>query len=142
MAENAPQRDFQLRDVFNGLRRIGRTGAPWRWMPLDLPPRQVVYQQSQRWIKSGVFGSLAHDLRAVQQIAGGRKESQTAAIIDSRTLQLTPGSVARAGYDGAKRWKGSKVQLAVDTLDFAVWRVIMSACLKPWLAHIFLPSPS
>jgi transposase len=116
MTEDAPQRDFPLREVFNGLRYIVRTGAPWRWMPHDLPPWHVVYQQSQRWIKAGVFESLAHDLRAVLRIADGRKESPTTAIIDSRTLQSTPESGARAGYDGAKRRKGSKVHLAVDTL--------------------------
>jgi len=116
MTEDAPQRDFPLREVFNGLRYIVRTGAQWRWMPHDLPPWHVVYQQSQRWIKAGVFESLVHDLRAVLRIADGRKESPTAAIIDSRTLQSTPESGARAGYDGAKRRKGSKVHLAVDTL--------------------------
>jgi transposase len=116
MTEDAPQRDFPLREVFNGLCYIVRTGAPWRWMPHDLPPWNVVYQQSQRWIKAGVFESLAHDLRAVLRIADGRKESSTAAIIDSRTLQSTPESGGRAGYDGAKRRKGSKVHLAVDTL--------------------------
>jgi len=116
MTEDAPQRDFPLREVFNGLRWIVRTGAPWRWMPHDLPPWNVVYQQSQRWIKAGVFESLVYDLRAVLRIAEGRKESPTAAIIDSRTLQSTPESGARAGYDGAKRRKGSKVHLAVDTL--------------------------
>jgi transposase len=116
MTEDAPQRDFPLREVFNGLRYIIRTGAQWRWMPHDLPPWHVVYQQSQRWIKAGVFESLVHDLRAVLRIAEGRKESPTAAILDSRTLQSTPESGGRAGYDGAKRRKGSKVHLAVDTL--------------------------
>src|SRR5205085_7118879 len=38
------------------------------------------------------------------------------AIFDSRTLQSTPESGPRAGYDGAKRRKGSKVHMAVDTL--------------------------
>jgi transposase len=116
MTEEAPQREYPLREVFNGLRYIVGTGAQWRWMPHDLPPWHVVYQQSQRWIKAGVFESLVHDLRAVLRIADGRKESPTAAIIDSRTLQSTPESGARAGYDGAKRRKGSKVHLAVDTL--------------------------
>ena len=116
MTEDAPQREYPLREVFNGLRYIVGTGAQWRWMPHDLPPWQVVYQQSQRWIKAGVFESLVDDLRAVLRIADGRKESPTAAIIDSRTLQSTPESGARAGYDGAKRRKGSKVHLAVDTL--------------------------
>jgi transposase len=116
MTEDAPQRDFPLREVFNGLRYIVRTGAQWRWMPHDLPPWHVVYQQSQRWIKAKVFEALVHDLRAVLRIADGRKEGPTAAIFDSKTLQSTPESGERAGYDGAKRRKGSKVHLAVDTL--------------------------
>jgi transposase len=74
----------------------------------------------ERWINADVFESLAHDLRAVLRIADGRKKSPTAGIIDSRTLQSTPESRGRAGYDGAKRRKGSKVHLAVDTL----WRLI------------------
>jgi transposase len=116
MTEDAPQREFPLREVFNGLRWIVRTGAQWRWLPHDLPPWPVVYQQSRRWMKAGVFGSLVHDLRAVLRIAEGRKENPTAAIFDSRTLQSTPESGGRAGYDGAKRRKGNKVHLAVDTL--------------------------
>jgi len=116
MTEDAPQREYPLREVFNGLRWIVRTGAQWRWMPHDLPPWNVIYQQSQRWMKAGVFESLVYDLRAVLRIADGRKESPTAAIFDSRTLQSTPESGGRAGYDGAKRRKGSKVHLAVDTL--------------------------
>lgn len=116
MKEDAPQREYLLREVFNGLRWIIRTGAQWRWLPHDLPPWCVVYQQSRRWMKAGVFESLVHDLRAVLRIADGRKEGPTAAIFDSRTLQSTPESGGRAGYDGAKRRKGNKVHMAVDTL--------------------------
>jgi transposase len=116
MTEDAPQRDYPLREVFNGLRWIVRGGSPWRMMPHDLPPWYVVYQQTQRWIKAKVFESLVHDLRAVLRIAEGRQEMPTAAIFDSRTLQSTVESGGRAGYDGAKRRKGNKVHLAVDTL--------------------------
>ena len=63
-----------------------------------------------------MFEALVHDLRAVLRIAAGREEEPTAAIFDSRTLQSTPESGARAGYDGAKRRKGNRAHLAVDTL--------------------------
>lgn len=36
--------------------------------------------------------------------------------MDSRTLQSTPESGGRAGYDGGKRRKGSKIHAAVDTM--------------------------
>jgi transposase len=127
MTEDAPQRDFPLREVFNGLRWIVRSGSSWRLMPHDLPPWHVVYQQTQRWIKAKVFESLVHDLRAALRIAEGRKEKPTAAIFDSRTLQSTVESGSRAGYDGAKRRKGNKVHLAVDTLGHVLALCVTAA---------------
>src|SRR5438477_13185906 len=116
MTEDAPQRVYDLREVFNGLRYIARAGAPWRMMPNDLPPWHVVYQQTQRWLSAGVFQAMVDDLRAILRMAQGRNGEPTAVILDSRTLQSSPESGARAAYDGAKRKKGSKVHIAVDTL--------------------------
>jgi transposase len=116
MREDAPQREHPLREVFNGLRYIVRTGMQWRMMPNDLPPWHTVYQQTQRWIKAGVFEEMVHDLRMLMREIDGRSQQPTAAILDSRTLQSTPESGGRAGYDGHKRRKGSKVHMAVDTL--------------------------
>ena len=116
MTPEAPQRIDPLREVFHGLRYAVRTGCPWRALPHDLPPWDVVYYQAQRWIKAGVFEQLVEDLRAVLRLQAGRNPQPTAAILDSRTLQSTPESGARSGYDGAKRRKGSKVHIAVDTL--------------------------
>jgi transposase len=116
MTADAPQRVYELREVFNGLRYIARSGAPWRMLPNDLPPWHVVYQQTQRWLQAGVFQAMVDDLRAILRMAQGRNAEPTAVILDSRTLQSSPESGGRAGYDGAKRKKGSKVHIAVDTL--------------------------
>ncbi len=116
MTEEAPQREHSLREVFNGLRYIVRTGMQWRFMPNDLPPWYTVYQQTQRWVKAGVFEDLVRDLRMLLREIAGRNPQPSAAIFDGRTLQSSPESGARAGYDGHKRRKGSKVHLAVDTL--------------------------
>ncbi len=116
MTEEAPQREHSLREVFNGLRWIVRAGAPWRLLPNDLPPWEAVYQQTQRWLQAGVFEAMVNDLRALLRVAGGRKEQPPEAIFDSRMLQSSPESGTQAGYDGAKRRKGSKTHLAVDTL--------------------------
>ncbi len=114
--EDAPQRDHDLREVFNGLRWVVRTGSPWRYMPHDLPPWEAVYQQTQRWLSAGVFEEMVHDLRVLLRLSEGRASEPTATILDSRTLRSTPESGSRSGYDGAKRKKGSKVHAAVDTL--------------------------
>src|SRR5438309_1790683 len=73
MTEDAPQRVYELREVYNGLRYIARSGAPWRWMPNDLPPWHVVYQQTQRWLGAEVFQAMVHDLREILRMAQGRK---------------------------------------------------------------------
>jgi transposase len=114
--EDSEQREYSLRAVFNGLRYIVRTGGQWRYLPNDLPPWPVVYQQTQRWIRARCFETMVEDLRMLLREFSGRKAQPTAMILDSRTLQSTPESGARAGYDGAKRRKGSKVHAAVDTL--------------------------
>lgn len=116
MHEDAPQREHELREVFNGLRWIVRTGSPWRYMPNDLPPWHSVYQQSRRWLAAGVFEKIVDDLRLILRLIAGRKDQPSAAIMDSRTLQSMPESGHRAGYDGAKKKKGSKIHMAVDTL--------------------------
>ena len=89
MTEAAPQRGHPLRAIFNGLR--------WR-------------------VRAGVFEAIVRDLRMLLRVAEGREPHPSASILDSRTRQSTPESGARAGYDGAKRKKGSKVHMAVDTL--------------------------
>jgi transposase len=109
-------RRHDLRAVFNAVRWLVRTGASWRMMPHDFPPWPAVYQQWQRWVRAGCFEALVHDLRVLLRERAGRAAQPTAMVLDSRTLQSTPESGARAGYDGAKRRKGAKVHAAVDTL--------------------------
>lgn len=57
LPENVGQRSYPLREVFNRLRYIVKTGAAWRWMPNDLPPWEIVYQQAQRWLRAGCLGT-------------------------------------------------------------------------------------
>lgn len=127
MTEAAPQREHSLREVFNGLRWLIRSGGAWRLMPHDLPPWYTVYQQTQRWFKAGVFEAIVDDLRAILRLAEGRQAQPSGIIIDSRTLQSTPESGGRAGYDGGKRKKGSKVHIAVDTLGHLLGLVVTPA---------------
>src|ERR687890_2152325 len=116
LPEDAGQRVHDLRDVLDALRWVVRSGSPWRYLPKDFPPWEAVYQQTRRWLAAGCFEAIVHDLRAVLRFAAGRDPEPTAAILDSRTLRSTPESGGRAGYDGAKRQKGSKLHAAVDTL--------------------------
>ncbi len=116
MKEDAPQRQHELREVFDALRWMVRSGSPWRYLPNDFPRWDVVYQPTQRWLRAGCFEAMVEDLRMVLRVFDKRKPTPSAAIYDSRTLSSTPESGARAGYNGHKKTKGSKVHVAVDTV--------------------------
>jgi transposase len=59
-------------------------------LPHDFPPYYAVYSQFQRWVKAGVFEAMIHDWRVFLRWGEER--------------------------DGAKKRKGRKVHLTVDTL--------------------------
>jgi transposase len=87
--QDAPQRNHELREVFNGLRWIVRTGSAWGYMPHDLPPWGAVYQQMRRWLEAGVFEGMVHDIRLLLRLSEGRASEPTAAILDWRRLTST-----------------------------------------------------
>ena len=104
--EDAAQRDYPLRDVFNALRYIAKTCSQWRLMPHDLPPWAAVYQQMRRWMEARCFEIMVEDLRVLLREFAGRKGQPSAICLDSWTLQSTPESGARGGYDGARAAQG------------------------------------
>ena len=109
LREDARQREHSLREVFNGLRYVVKTGAPWRWMPNDLPPWEAVYQQAQRWLAAGCFEQLADDLRALlatrpvvapgvlerRDLDPGAVDPRTVHLVDTRRRGRVVGSGAR-----------------------------------------------
>src|SRR5918999_5582019 len=116
MTPDAPQRRYDPREVFDALRWLVRTGSQWRYLPHDFPPWEAVYQQAQRWLNAGCFEAIVDDLRGMLRLADGRDPQPTAVILDGRTMQSTPESGHRAGFDGHKKRTGSKLHAAVDTL--------------------------
>ncbi|MCG1019782.1 MULTISPECIES: IS5 family transposase [Burkholderiaceae] len=116
MEPDAPQRRYELRELFNALRWLARAGAAWRMLPTNFPPWEAVYQQTQRWLRAGCFEAMVQDLRSVLRVAQGRQVQPSAVVLDGRMLQSSCESGPRAGYDGDKRKRGSKVHRAVDTL--------------------------
>jgi transposase len=116
LPEDTGPRVHHLRAIFDGLRWLVRSGAPWHSRPKDFPPWELVSQQTRRGRAAGCFEALVHDLRAVLRFAAGRESEPTAAVLDSRTIPSSRESGGRAGPDGSKRRHGSKGHAAVDTL--------------------------
>ena len=127
LSEDAPQREYPLREVFNALRWIVRAGSPWRYLPTNFPPWAAVYQQTQRWIRAGCFEDLVDDLRETLREAAGKKPRPSAVVLDGQTVPGTIESGHRAGYDGHKKKNGSKTHMAVDTLGLLLAVVVTPA---------------
>ena len=127
MSEAAPQRAHPLRALFNAVRYLARTGVPWRYLPGEFPAWPAVYQQLRRWLDARCFETMVDDLRQLLRTAQGRPAEPSAILLANRTLQSTPEIGHRAGYNGAKRRKGSKVHIAVDTLGHLLAALVTPA---------------
>src|SRR5215468_6164851 len=112
MREDAPQREHGLRELFNAVRYVAKTGCQCRFLPHDFPPWTAVYQQARRWLQAGVFEHITHDPRPIVRFLDDRNLEPSATVLDGRTLQCTPKSGGRAGYDVAKKEKGPKIHAA------------------------------
>jgi transposase len=117
---DAPQRKHDPREILNALRWICKTGAPWRYLPHDLPEPEIVRQQAQRWFEHQCFENMVDDLRETIRVAVGKNPYPTVSLLDSRTVQSTPESGHRSGYNGHKCRNGSKVHLSTDTLGLPI----------------------
>ena len=121
MKEDAPQRSHDLREVFNGLRWLVRTGAQWRMMPNDFPPWPAVYQQAQRWVAAGVFESMAHDLRVLLRLAKGKEAQPSAVIVDGRTCSRHLKAAAEPDM----------TDLSEKTAVKSIWLLTSLGCFSP-----------
>jgi transposase len=130
MREDAPQREHPLRELFNALRYLVKTGCGWRLLPHDFPPWAAVYQQARRWLDNGCFEQIAHDLRAIGRALAERQPDPSAVIFDGRTLQSTPESGGRAGFDGHKKKNGCKVHAAVDPMGHLLALIVTPADMQ------------
>jgi transposase len=82
-------RDTDMREVFNGVRYVLRTGCQWRQLPKDFPPRSTVYNYFWEWTRYGVLDRIHHALLVQCREAEGRQASPTAAVIDTQTVKAT-----------------------------------------------------
>ena len=115
-----------LREVFDAILYVVKSGCPWRLLPVGFPRWKTVYHHFRRWTLDGTLELLNQALRAVARAAQGKRTRPTAAIIDSQTVRSDPhgGEVA---YDAAKKTKGRKRFLCVDTLGLVLDVVLLPA---------------
>ena len=93
-----------------------RTGCQWRHLPPPpaFPPWRTVYGYMRVFLRDGVWESIRHHFVVMLREGAGREASPTAAIVDTQSVKTTESGGPR-GWDAAKRLKGRKRHIAVDT---------------------------
>jgi putative transposase len=110
-------RTHSLRDVFDAVFYVSRSGCPWRLLPGDFPPWSTVYYHFRRFRLGGLWRRVFTVLRAAERGRIGKGPDASAVIVDSRSVKTSEEGTGSNGYDAHKNVKGRKRHLLVDTLD-------------------------
>jgi len=109
---------YSRRQLVNACSYGLRTGCAWRLLPETFPPWQAVYKAFARWVEAGVFEQIQDRLREQWRARMGRSSTPTAAVIDAQSNRASPQG-GDSGFDAAKKVKGRKRNLVVDTTGAA-----------------------
>lgn len=112
-----PPTDRRL--ILNAILYVLRGGIPWRLLPANFPPWKTVYHVFRAWTRDHTWAALNDALRICLRREEGRQDQPSAAVLDSQSVK-SDGHGGEVGYDAAKRIKGRKRHLLVDTLGLVL----------------------
>lgn len=137
-----PQRPrYELREIWNALLYLNRTGVQWQYLPHDFPHYQSVNSYYNAWRDEGIFEQLHAGMTRLARIKAGRDPEPTAAIIDTQSVK-TSGNVPAAGQgiDAGKKIVGRKRGITTDTLGLLLAVIVVAASVTENAAGIQLLS--
>ena len=105
------KRRHSLRQVFDAMLYICRTGCQWRNLPACFPPWPAVYYYFAQWRASGLFEHLSQASNRADRLAQGRLPTPSLALVDAQSVKLAPRLGQQRGLDAHKRVNGRKRQM-------------------------------
>lgn len=121
------KRKHSLREIFDSIFYLLKTGCQWRMLPTNFPSWKLVYYYFSKWRNDGTIELIHEFLRDMTRKKAGKKESPSVALIDSQSVKTTRSGGVCRGIDGGKKIKGRKRHIIVDTMGLLLAVVVHAA---------------
>jgi transposase len=121
----------ELRDVFNAILYVNRTGIAWKYLPHDFPSYNTVYAYYAAWRDEGIFAQLNYELTGLARVKEGRTAEPTASVMDTQSVKTSTNvPLTSQGTDAAKKIVGRKRGIVTDTLGLILAVAVTAASLS------------